>query len=101
MSDGPSVESVLHIQDYDEILARLGRASNAEVAQVVHRYRGRRRGSHGETSGITIELLRGTAGFTLEARTDDGRRASPGRPSWDLAAAITATDWSGLDGSVT
>ena len=99
--DGHSVESVLHIQDYEEILARLGSASNAEVAQVVHWYRGRRRGPHGDTAEITIELLRGPAGFTIEARTEDGRRASPGQPSWDLAAAITATDWSGLDGPIT
>lgn len=88
---------VLHIQDYDEILARLGSASNAKIAQVVHSYRGRRLGPHGDTTGITIDLLRGPAGFTIEVRTEDGRRASPGQPSWDLAEAIRATDWSGLD----
>ena len=92
---------MLHIENYEEILARLSTASNAEVAQVVHWYRGRRRGPHGDTTEITIELLRGPAGFTVEARTEDGRGATPGQPSWDLAVAITATDWSGLDGSVT
>lgn len=90
---------MLGIEDYEEILARLGSASNAEVAQVVHRYRGHRRDSHGRTTEITIELLRGPAGFTVEAGTDDGQRATPGAPSWDLAAAISATDWSGLDGT--
>jgi hypothetical protein len=90
---------MLGLGEYEEILARLGSASNADVAQVVHWYRGRRRDSHGRTTGITIELLRGPAGFTVEARTDDGRRAAPGAPSWDLAAAITAADWSGLDRS--
>jgi hypothetical protein len=89
---------MLGIQDYEEILARLGSASNAEAAQVVHWFRGRRRDPHGRTTEITIELLRGPAGFTVDARTDDGRRATPGAPSWDLGAAITATDWSGLDG---
>ena len=93
--------SVLHIQDFEEILTRLGSASNAEVAQVVHWYRGRRRDPQGHTTGITIELLRGPAGFTIEARTDNGRRAPAGEPTWDLAAAITATDWSGLDFPVT
>lgn len=88
---------MLHIQDYEEILSRLGEASGADVAQVVHRYRGHRRSPEGRTTEITIELLRGPSGFTVEARTDDGRRAPSGEPTWDLAAAMATTDWSGLD----
>jgi len=88
---------VLHGQDYEEILARLGSASSSELAQVVYSYRGRRRRPDGATTEIMIELLRGTEGFTVEARTTDGKQASPGAPTWDLAAAITSTDWSSLD----
>lgn len=92
---------MLGIGHFEEILARVGTAGSAEVAQVVHTYRGYRRGAEGDQTEITIELLRGAAGFTVTARTADGRSAAPGEPTWDLAAAIDATDWSGLDVAVT
>jgi hypothetical protein len=89
---------MIAIGQYEEILARLARATNAEVAQVVHWYRGYRRDRDGQTTEITIELLRGPTGFTVVARTKDGRSATPGEPTWDLEAAIEATDWSALEG---
>jgi hypothetical protein len=88
---------VLGIQDHEELLARLSTGSGADLAQIVHSYRGRRRDPDGGTSEVVVELLRGTAGFLVEARTDRGRRATSGEPTWDLAAAIAATDWAGLD----
>lgn len=96
-----SVGIMLGLGEYEEILARLETASSAELAQVVSTYRGYRRGQDGNRTEITIELLRGAAGFTVTARTADGRSAEPGQPTWDLAAAIDATDWSGVEASGT
>lgn len=93
--------AMLGVEDYEEILRKLSSASSAETLQVVHRYRGRRLDSSGQTTEVTIEILRGPDGFVVEAWTDKGRRASAGSPSWDLEDAIAATDWAGVDPLVT
>ena len=85
------------MRNSDEILAHLGSASGTAVAQVVHTYRGHRPLPDGSTVELTVDLLRGPEGFTVEAHTANGLRASPGTPTPDIAAAIASTDWAALD----
>ncbi|TKG73189.1 MULTISPECIES: hypothetical protein [Prauserella] len=88
---------MLHIQDYEKIAALLADVTKADVWQIVHSYRAHRRRADGTTIEITIEVLRGEQrGLVVVARDENGRSATPGEPTWDLQAAIAATDWSAL-----